>query len=224
MSTQPARAARAARRDRWVAAGMLVAAVAAALSSFAGLYNLAVAAGWNRWLAPLFPLTVDVYALTATRVWLASGPTTAQARGFARWNALLAVGLSLVGNGIWHLAEAGLIRIGWPVVLATGSGPPLVLGLLSHLAVLHGQDDGALGTAAVLEPKPEPDTEPESTDPRTEPAPAEDGLLAAARAADARYRAKHDGRPITRDALRQELGVSTARAGEVLREMRLPGQ
>ncbi|OHV61417.1 hypothetical protein BCD48_39690 [Pseudofrankia sp. BMG5.36] len=199
---------------------MAIVALSAALSSFAGLYSLAVAAGWQRWLAPLLPLTVDVYAAIATRVWLAGGAASASARHFARWNALLAVGLSLTGNGVWHLAEAGLLGIGWPVVLATGSVPPLMLGLLSHLAVLHGQDGPDVGTAAVLEVGSGPEAGSDEDAAGAEAETAEDGLLAAARAADAEYRASHDGRPITRDALRRALGISTERAGEVLRAVR----
>ncbi|ORT47646.1 hypothetical protein KBI5_18630 [Frankia sp. KB5] len=190
---------------------MAVTAVSAAVSSFSGLRSLAVATGWPAWLAPLLPLTIDAYAVTATRVWLARSTRSARARRFARWNALLAVGLSLVGNGFWHLAEAGIVALGWPVVLAAGSVPPVVLGLLSHLAVLRGEDEPEPGTAAVPGRTPSQDTAgPE----------AEDSLLSAARAADAEYRATHDGRPITRDALRKALQVSTARAGEVMRELR----
>lgn len=199
------------RRDWWVTGGMTITAMSAAVSSFSGLRSLAMAAGWPDLLAPLLPLTVDAYAITATRVWLAHSTRSARARRFACWNALLAVGLSLVGNGIWHLAEAGLLTVGWPVVVTAGSVPPVVLGLLSHLAVLRGEDRPEPRTAPVPGRTPDQDAaEPE----------AEDGLLSAAKAADAEYRAAHDGRPITRDALRKALGVSTARTGEVMRKLR----
>lgn len=219
MSTESAPPA-TPQRDRWVITGMAVVAVSAALSSFTGLCSLAVRAGWQPWLAPLLPMTVDVFAAVATRVWLAGGTASAAARRFARWNAVLAVSLSLIGNGVWHLSEAGLVRIGWPVVLAAGSVPPLVLGLLSHLAVLHGQDGADDGTAVVLTAEPGQGAGFAEDTASTEAATAEGGLLAAARAADAAYRAAHDGRAITRDALRRALGISTGRAGEVLRELR----
>ncbi|MCK9932003.1 DUF2637 domain-containing protein [Frankia sp. Mgl5] len=196
---------------------MTVAALSAAISSFAGLRSLASAAGWPEPLAPLLPLTVDAYAITATRVWLTRDTGSAGGvRRFARWNALLAMGLSLVGNGLWHLAEVGMLTVGWPIVVGTGSVPPVVLGLLSHLAVLRGQDGGPPGTTAVLsDPAGQNASESETIGDRE----AEEPLLTAARAADVRYRETHDGRPITRDALRRELGVSTARAGDVLRRM-----
>lgn len=204
MATEP-------RRDWWVAGGMTVTALSAAVSSFSGLRSLAAATGWPGWLAPLLPLTVDSYAMVASRVWLASSTRSARARRFARWNALLAVGLSLIGNGVWHLAEAGLLAVGWPVVVAAGSVPPIVLGLLTHLAVLHSEDEGEPGTGAV----PDRPTSQDATSPKPE-----DSLLPAAKAADAQYRATHDGRPITRDALRKALHISTARTGEVMQELR----
>jgi len=64
----------ASRRDWWVILGMTVTALAAAVSSFSGLRSLAAATGWPEVLTPLFPLTVDAYAMTVTRVWL-SGST-----------------------------------------------------------------------------------------------------------------------------------------------------
>lgn len=47
---------------------MAVTAGAAAVSSFTGLRSLAEATGWPAVLAPLLPLSVDVFAATATRV------------------------------------------------------------------------------------------------------------------------------------------------------------
>jgi hypothetical protein len=43
--------------------------------------------------------------------------------------------------------------------------------------------------------------------------------LAAARQADADYRASHDGRPITRDALRAALRIAGTRATELRRQL-----
>lgn len=82
-------------RDWWVILGMTVTAISAAVSSFSGLRSLAAATGWPEALSPLFPLTVDAYAMTATRVWLSGSTATERARRFARWNAIMAIGLSL---------------------------------------------------------------------------------------------------------------------------------
>lgn len=126
-------------RDWWVIAGMTVTACAAAVSSFSGLRSLAAATGWPDALSALFPLTVDAYAMTATRVWLSKATSSAAARRFARWNAIGAIGLSLIGNAVWHLIAAKVLTVTWPIVVAVGAVPPAVLGLLSHLAVLRGQ-------------------------------------------------------------------------------------
>jgi hypothetical protein len=47
----------------------------------------------------------------------------------------------------------------------------------------------------------------------------EDEILAVAREADAQYRQTHDGRPITRDALREALRISGPRATELRRQL-----
>lgn len=196
-------------RDWWVIAGMAVTACAAAVSSFSGLRSLAAATGWPEALTPLFPLTVDAYAMTATRVWLSKATGTAAARRFARWNAVGAIGLSLIGNAAWHLMAANVLTVTWPIVVLVGAVPPAVLGLLSHLAVLRGQDDEDEAASAST-----------TLDEQLDGAEADgDGLLEAARAADDVHRAEH-GKPITRDQLRKQLHVSSDRASELLRKIR----
>lgn len=196
-------------RDWWVVAGMTVTALSAAVSSFSGLHSLAAATGWPEALSPLLPFTIDAYAMTATRVWLSKATGSAAARRFARWNAIGAIGLSLVGNAAWHLIAAKVLAVTWPIVVLVGAVPPAVLGLLSHLAVLRGQDDEDEATP--------PGTELDESQDEAEA--GGDDLLEAARAADDAHRAEH-GKPITRDALRKVLHVSTGRASELLRNMR----
>lgn len=130
-----------AARDLWVALGLFVSAVSAAVSSFAGLHALALSTGWHPWAAPLFPLTVDCYALTSVRVWLARSTRSARARRFARSNAIGAILLSVAGNATWHLVAAELVTVTWVVVVLVGAVPPVILGLVAHLAVLRTQDD-----------------------------------------------------------------------------------
>lgn len=196
-------------RDWWVIAGMAITACAATVSSFSGLRSLAAANGWPGALTPLFPLTVDAYAMTATRVWLSKNTGTAAARRFARWNAIGAIGLSLIGNATWHLIAAKVLTVTWPIVVLVGAVPPAVLGLLSHLAVLRGQDD-------------EDEAAPPGTELQEHHNEADaggDDLLEAARAADEANRAQH-GKPITRDELRKQLHISSDRASELLRKIR----
>lgn len=196
-------------RDWWVILGMTVTAMSAAVSSFSGLRSLAAATGWPEALSPLFPLTVDAYAMTATRVWLSGSTGSERARRFARWNAIMAIGLSLVGNAVWHLIAAQVLTVSWVIVVLVGAVPPAVLGLLSHLAVLRSQTE-ALHVPPVEDDQDEPEDDAEATP---------DELLTQAQHADAAHRAEH-GKPITRDELRKALRVSTERASHILRELR----
>jgi hypothetical protein len=197
-------------RDVFVAAGMAVSAASAAVSSFDGLRSLAVVAGWSVYMAPLLPLTIDAYAMSATRVWLSESTVSIRARRFARHNAVGAILASLLGNAMYHVIAAGLVGMSWVVVVVVGGVPPVVLGLVSHLAVLRKQPD-----PSVLQAVP---STAGTTVGGTRYA-TNDELLCAAGAADARYRSAH-GRPITRDALRKELRISAARATKVLRQVR----
>jgi hypothetical protein len=226
------------RRDLWVSLGMMVSAIAAGFSSFAGLRGLAGVTGWGG-MAPLFALCLDAYALTAIRVWLTSSPESQQMRAFARVNAVGAILLSLAGNAAWHLIAAGLVSVTWPIVMVVGGVPPVILGLVTHLAVLRrspvpGQRPVPVSAPVVPEPAAEGGDIGLSTVPRvgpTEPVRPETGgppapnyatpeeLLAAARRADEAHRAEN-GRPISRDQLRRVLGVSGTRATQTLRQLR----
>jgi hypothetical protein len=222
----PGPGATSVERDIWVGLGLGVTAISAASSSFDGLRNLAQAAGWSLYMSPLFALCVDAYALTAIRVWLkkSSSPTAA---AFARRNAVGAVLLSLVGNSCWHLVAAGLMPMSWWLVMAVGAVAPVVLGLVTHLAILRRQPEP--GVAVVVDVSSEeivssearPEDEPHRPAARSKnrKVRSELELLEAARQADASHRHEH-GRAITRDELRAVLQVAGPRATELLRILR----
>jgi hypothetical protein len=152
-----------------------------------------------------------------------------------------AILLSLAGNGADHLVAAHLVPVTWPLVLAVGSTPALVLGITSHLAALRlaatPEPAPSLGEPAPAGPIPESGTPPKNTglppgspahettgpdrvlEPVRQKPVSDEEALAAAREADAAYRAAR-GRGITRDALRAELRISGARASQLLRELR----
>ncbi|WP_203910458.1 DUF2637 domain-containing protein [Rhizocola hellebori] len=209
---------------------MTVSAVSAAISSFAGLRELAVVAGWPKPLSFMFPLTIDAFALTATRVWLIKATGSSKARRFARTNAILAILMSLAGNACWHLIAAGLLRTSWLVVVAVGAVPALVLGLVSHLAVLRTQVDPPVSNEAesrTPSPPPEPKavpSPPRQRAGRPRPVGGPDELLGLARQADTAWRAQHDGRPISRDGLRQALRIGGTRASALARALKLERQ
>lgn len=106
------------------------------------------------------------------------------------------------------MVSAGLLSVSWPIVVLVGAVPAAVLGLTAHLHALR-----TLAGEANDEDRPR--RRPKSrTESRTE-----DDLIAAAREADARYRAAHEGRPITRDALRVALRVAGPKATELRRHL-----
>jgi hypothetical protein len=218
-------------RDWWVLAGMLTAAASAAVASFSGLRGLALITGWPEGLAWLLPLTVDAYAMTSARVWLASSTRSAAARKFARANALGAIAASIAGNAAYHAVGAGLLTVSWPIVVVVGAVPAAVLGLTAHLHALRSRGEPAPPSRG----RPAPGTQTRTRDRvarRTAPATVERhgrsarrrryrteaDLMAAARAADERHREIY-GRPISRDALRAALHVSGSRATELRRRL-----
>jgi hypothetical protein len=128
-----------------------VAGVAAAVASWSALYGLALRCGWSHLTAPLFPLTVDAYAVAALRVWLGRGTVSASARLRARRNAVLVIVASMAGNAALHAAAAGVYSITWPVVVAVSAVPPVTLGLVSHLFALRAEHDGQADHGAAPE-------------------------------------------------------------------------
>jgi uncharacterized protein DUF2637 len=231
-------------RDLWVVVGMAIAATSAAVASFSGLRGLAEVAGWPAHLAWLLPVTVDAYAMTSARVWLAGTTRSRRARRFAAANALGAIAGSIAGNAAFHAVSTGLLAVCWPIVVAVGAVPAAVLGLTAHLHALRTHTDrfdagesGARGRSASqvgADREPGAGSGPEHThagrpERRTRSRPGrssrkrrryrtEAELMDAARVADRRYRATH-GRPITRDALRAALRISGPRATEVRRRL-----
>ncbi len=236
-SSNPGTATPNHQGDWWVVLGLAVSAIAAAVSSFSGLTALARVTGWQPWMAPLLPATVDALAATATRLWVSSASEGQRVRRLARTCALGAILLSLAGNACDHLVSAGLVPVTWPVVLAVGAVPALVLGLVAHLAALR-RVEGALtvglGNGCVSSESAAAETDLPPDSPAPDPvvltpvpvhrsagglAATEDDLLTAARRADEVYRTAR-GRGITRDALRAELHVSGSRASQLLRQLR----
>ncbi len=125
-------------RDWLVTLGLAVVTIVAAIGSFGALRGTALLAGWSRDMSPLLPITVDATAVVASRVWLSPDTPTDKARRFARSVAFGAIAVSLLGNGIFHMAEAGYLHPGVWLVIGAGGTSPLALAVVAHLAVLRG--------------------------------------------------------------------------------------
>jgi hypothetical protein len=80
-------------------------------------------------LAITLPVSLEVYAAFAMRVWLA-GAGSARARTFARRSAIGSLLLGFAGQATYHLmAAAGWERAPWPITLAVSGVPVAVLGM-----------------------------------------------------------------------------------------------
>jgi hypothetical protein len=156
-------------RDPWVVAGIAVTAVTAAVASFTGLRGLAVDAGWPTRLAWLLPVTLDTYAMTSARVWLASTTRSRRARRFARANAVGAITASIAGNATYHAAALGLVAVTFPVVVLVGAVPAAVLGLTAHLHALRTLIDDEDGTESGAREESERTPDGEESGPKDVP-------------------------------------------------------
>jgi len=132
------------RRDPWTWVGLAVVGVTALVWSFTALSDLARRCGVTA-VIDLFgladvhvawglPITVDVLALVATRVWL-RGDAPDEAVTYARRAAWAAIGATIAGNG-YHGWIAGSLKFDALIVSAV---PAVVIGAIVHLAVLVGR-------------------------------------------------------------------------------------
>ena len=86
-------------------------------------------------------------------MWLRTAGT-ARTRGYARRNAIGAIGLSVAGNAALHALEAAGVRsladvpFGWAVIVAVSAVPPVMLGLVGHLHALVSEDHRATPAGA----------------------------------------------------------------------------
>jgi hypothetical protein len=91
------------------------------------------------------PIGMEAYAAYALGAWLSPHRLRPEARTFAKRSALAALGLGLLGQGVYHLLETfGYQRAPWPVVLFVACLPVLVLGAgatLRHLLTGADADD-----------------------------------------------------------------------------------
>lgn len=225
---------------RWL--GLTVVCVAAVVASFSTLAALAEFTGWAPWTSWLLPLCLDALGMTACLIWLDSSAPK-PARKYAAWMTWTAAGLSVLGNGVGHLASTGHLQQGLLLVLLVGSVPPATVSVVVHLiavakpvrparvaapAPVKVGDTTKKPTVAKTDTKvadkPKPSSAPAEPKPTASPAKsgAESGpvvdevLLQHARRADRDHRAKNDGRPISRDGLKDELKIGTGKATDLL--------
>jgi hypothetical protein len=218
--------------------GLTVVTVAAVAASFSTLAGLAAFTGWGHRLSWLLPASLDALGMTACIVWL-DPAASSETRNYARWATWVAAGLSIIGNGVGHLASTGHLTQGLFLVLLVGAVPPAALTTTVHLIVRVTEKAAPVPDAApvpVEKPKPEKvaDTQDGQTKPPPKKAaapkpkpPVESGAksgpdsgevdavtLQRARHLDEKHQQEY-GRPIGRDALKAALKCGTTKATAV---------
>jgi hypothetical protein len=123
----------------WVSwGGMAIVLAAAAMLSFSALRDLAVHVQISVWLAWALPVSVDAGAAVSCRIWLARRAPEDAGR-FARGMTWGLLALTIAGNAASQGMTAEHIVPPWPVAVAVGAVPPLVVGCVIHLMVLVGR-------------------------------------------------------------------------------------
>src|SRR4249919_1227681 len=103
-----------------------------------GVVNLlpGIGNGFTLNTAITLPVGVEAYAAYALGVWMsASAPE--DARRFAQWSAIGALGYGMLWQVVYHLlAAAGVVEAPWPVVVGVSCMPVIVLGCAAALTHL----------------------------------------------------------------------------------------
>ncbi len=221
----------------WV--GLGVVGAAAAVMSFAALSDLARLCGITAVIGPepgvpvawLLPVTVDVLAAVATRVWL-QRRVSVEAEHFARGAAWAAIGATVLGNAAHGVLQGAGGPPGWWAAMLVSAVPAAALGALVHLAVLVGRGAGEPGdgetSAVVADPfaalyrhlaaaewERLAADQGEAGEGRAETPPgadASDDVLAA----DLRAERARTGREWVRDEVKARYRIGSVRAGRVL--------
>lgn len=153
-------------KKRLVGLGLFGVGLSAAAGSGVGLWGLAGQVGYPLWLRWILWLSLDAYGLLAGLVW-ALAPA-AGLRRYAAANTIIAVGLSILGNGLYHAltAPAGadgapLVRINVWIVMATTGVPPAVVAAVAHMWIMltHASESRAQNFA-VEDPSGQAQTSP----------------------------------------------------------------
>jgi hypothetical protein len=141
---------------------LLVLAVPAAAEVWSGWVGIARLTGFGM-VSPLpgiwpslhldtsitLPVGVEAYAAYALRAWLAGDRTVSpRTRRFAKWSALLSLGLGMAGQVAYHLlAGAGVMQAPWAITTIVSCLPVLVLAMGTTLAHLLRADAEDIGKA-----------------------------------------------------------------------------
>jgi hypothetical protein len=102
------------------------------------------------------PIGVEAYGAYSIGAWLSPGVPEA-AKRFAKWSAIGALALGVLGQVAYHLlSAASAVRAPWPVVVLVSSLPVVVLGFGAALSHLLRGEGGAPASAPEVNPESAP--------------------------------------------------------------------
>lgn len=151
----------ARRTDVLRTIGIVVVGLSAAVLSFQTWVQVAQSIGftshWSMttwtggpkpafWIAWLYPVAIDCFAMLVTREWMRSKPDSSL-RAWARANSIGAIVLSYGGQAAYHAFEGSKPPVAY--VIFMGGMPPLIVGLVVHLYTKQG----AIETTPVVRTK-----------------------------------------------------------------------
>ncbi|MEU8334777.1 hypothetical protein [Micromonospora tulbaghiae] len=112
-------------------------------------------------LAWVLPVVVDAYTALTTWLYFGARPDS-ELRKYAGWSAFFAAGASVVAQGAFHALTAADVNVKdvWPLVVAIGGIPPVLLGSVIHLLATylaeHRATPAVEHTAPVAKPAARP--------------------------------------------------------------------
>lgn len=232
------------KAEIWIAVSIAVLAVlavsaASGAQSFGHMYDWAIRNGEPHWRAVLFPVSIDGMIVAATAILYVDHRLDRAPHKLAF--VLLAVGaiVSVVANvlhdwvavfagkaisGIGPLALFGSVHLTMQFIrslVTVWSAPAASTPVRDAAPVPAAEQRIVPGPAPKPKPSPKPKVEaksgpaPVKSGPDSAPV-VDDVLLQRARHADRAHAAKNGGRPISRDALKDELKIGTGKATELL--------
>ncbi|GAA0835654.1 hypothetical protein ACFQVD_00870 [Streptosporangium amethystogenes subsp. fukuiense] len=145
-----------ARIEREKGIAVAVGLLAALCPNIIGQWHLAVAIGWNPYLAAALPVASELYAAMAARVWAATPKHYRAQKKAAAWNMAVGILLSFALNGLAEAVAFGAIQVALWLVLVVAAVPTLCVAVLLHMAmsgtVEQEDETGAVYTSPADEP------------------------------------------------------------------------
>jgi hypothetical protein len=120
--------------DQWLGLGVFLAAIAGSSITW---YALALRCSFPQGLAAVPTIALDLGGLVYGRNWIRG--STWRLRRWGRITTILAVLISVAGNGIEHAIAAGLFPVDLWLVLAVGAVPAAALFAIAHQFALAGE-------------------------------------------------------------------------------------